>query len=193
MKMSLLAKLSDEHLPHFQKSEKKFLWLGIFFIILGCVAVGTAVLTTLISIVLLGMIFAVGGILMLIDSFSFWHKKSGYFVHLLISLLYFGIGASLIIYPAAGSISLTLILGIFYIISGVFRISFASAVQTPHWGWAWFNGFISVLIGLLILTSWPASGLFVIGLFVGIDFIFAGWAYVMASLGARRSLKKSAK
>jgi uncharacterized membrane protein HdeD (DUF308 family) len=37
-------------------------------------------------------------------------------------------------------------------------------------------------MGFLLLAQWPASGLWVIGLFVGIDLIFRGWTWIRLAL-----------
>jgi uncharacterized membrane protein HdeD (DUF308 family) len=44
------------------------------------------------------------------------------------------------------------------------------------------GGCISVLLGIALWQGWPASGLWVIGLFIGIDLVFNGWAWVMLGL-----------
>jgi uncharacterized membrane protein HdeD (DUF308 family) len=103
-------------------------------------------------------------------------------------ILYVVMGAMLIYSPILGSISLTLLLGIFYLMIGMFRLGYSWSMKSPRWGWNLFNGILCLLIGVLILASWPGSSLFIIGLFVGIDLVFAGWAYVMAALAARPSL-----
>jgi uncharacterized membrane protein HdeD (DUF308 family) len=127
-----------------------------------------------------------GGVLLL-DTFGFWWKKwSGFFLHLIVSLLYLGVGFSLLMYPVEASVSLTLFLGIFYILAGVLRIGFAATLKTPRWGWAWFNGIVTLILGVLILSNWPASGLFIIGLFVGIDLLFAGWTFLMFAWAGHR-------
>ncbi len=184
----LLTKFSEEHLPHFHKSSGKFLVIGILITLLGCIAIATAALTTFISVIFLGTVLVLASIFLLVDSITFWKKKSGFAVHLLISFLYFVAGVMLLANPLVGSLSITLLLGVVYVIAGVFRISFSSAVQTPHWGWTWFNGLITLLIGLLILMNWPASSLIVIGLFVGIDLVFIGLAYATMSLAGRKAL-----
>jgi uncharacterized membrane protein HdeD (DUF308 family) len=56
----------------------------------------------------------------------------------------------------------------------------------PEWRWLLLNGAVTLLLGFLIWKQWPFSGLWVIGLFIGIDLIFTGWAWVMLSLTARR-------
>jgi uncharacterized membrane protein HdeD (DUF308 family) len=38
----------------------------------------------------------------------------------------------------------------------------------------------------MIWRQWPVSGLWVIGLFIGIDLIFYGWSLVMLGLLAKR-------
>jgi uncharacterized membrane protein HdeD (DUF308 family) len=184
--MSMLKKFSDEHLPDFHGRKNVFLILGTLLVALGIMAISAAVFTTFLSVMLLGALLLASGVILFCDSFSFWKRKSGFLVHMLISLLYIVIGILLLTKPVMASLSLTLVLGIFYIISGIFRITFASGVQTPLWGWAWFNGLIALAIGVLIITSWPTSSFFIIGLFVGIDLVFAGIAYIMASLSGRR-------
>jgi uncharacterized membrane protein HdeD (DUF308 family) len=52
-------------------------------------------------------------------------------------------------------------------------------------GWQALDGAITLLLGLLVLAQWPVSGLWVIGLFVGIDLIFYGCAWIALALGLR--------
>src|SRR5271156_6104296 len=55
----------------------------------------------------------------------------------------------------------------------------------PGWGWQAADGIITFVLGLLVLAQWPASGLWVIGLFIGIDLIFYGGAWIALALGLR--------
>ena len=80
---------------------------------------------------------------------------------------------------------LTLVVALFLLISGLFRIVASLMLQFHDWGWVLLNGIVTLLLGLLIYKHWPADGLWVIGLFVGIDMIFNGWAWIMLSLGLR--------
>jgi uncharacterized membrane protein HdeD (DUF308 family) len=148
-------------------------------------------LTTIISMVFIGALLIVGGIVIMIDAFTFWraHAWSSFALHILIGLLYFCAGIMLIESPLAGSISLTFLLGLFYIIVGVFRIITSLSIRQPKWGWNFFSGLLALVLGTMILESWPASGLFVIGLFVGIDLLFIGFVYIMGALAARTAMK----
>jgi uncharacterized membrane protein HdeD (DUF308 family) len=74
------------------------------------------------------------------------------------------------------------------VITGVFRLTFAAALQAPRWGWGWLNGALSLGIGILIIMSWPVSSLYIIGLFIGIDLIFTGWTYIMYGMSAGKKM-----
>lgn len=162
-----------------------FLW-GVLLAALGIFAIGASVLTTIITVIILGCLLLISGVIVILDAFSFWRGKGGsFFLHFLMGILYLIAGGILIKNPLEGSLSLTLLLGMFYLILGAFRISYHMTMQMVSWGWGLFNGVITLLIGLLILANWPASSLFIIGLFVGIDLFFCGLAYIMAALGAR--------
>jgi uncharacterized membrane protein HdeD (DUF308 family) len=58
-------------------------------------------------------------------------------------------------------------------------------ISLPDWGWHVLNGIITLGLGVLVLAQWPVSGLWVIGLFVGIDLIFYGAAWIVLALGLR--------
>lgn len=161
------------------------LW-GIVLIVLGCAAISAATLTTILSVIFLGVLIFIAGIVMLIDSFkSWWGRWGGFLLHLIISLFYIAVGAMLVKNPVSASISLTLLLGSFYLIIGFFRIIYSFSFLLPQWGLNLLSGIISLVLGALILANWPASSLFVIGLFIGIDLLVVGFTYVIVSLSIR--------
>lgn len=168
-----------------------FLW-GITLIILGIAAIYFSAFTTVVSVVFLGVLLAVAGGLVIFDSFQFWWGKwSGFAAHFIIGLLYTVVGFTLIQQPIAGSISLTLLLGIFYIFLGIFRLVYPLSLNLPQKGWRLFNGIITLLLGIFIIIKWPASSLFIIGLFIGVDLLFSGWVYTSAALAAKLTLNKN--
>ena len=107
-------------------------------------------------------------------------------MHLLLGALYFIVGIMLISHPVEGSYSLTLLLGVFYMLVGVTRIIYSISTRLGRWQWSFFNGLLSLVLGILITTHLPTAGLFVIGLFIGIDLIFSGWTYISAALFAKK-------
>lgn len=162
-----------------------FLWLGIFLIILGSAAIIFSVFTTLFTIVILGTVLLIGGVAQV--AHSFWTPNwSGFFISLLLGVLYLVIGFLTIANPALAAASLTLLIAAFFFVGGLFRMIASVAVRFDHWGWVFVNGLISFLLGYLIFAQWPISGLWVIGLFIGIDLLLIGWAWTILALSARK-------
>jgi uncharacterized membrane protein HdeD (DUF308 family) len=174
------------YMSAFAKNSGLFLFWGVLLAILGVVAIGAATFTTMLSVVILGFLIFFSGCVMLADTFTFWRgKASSFLIHLLMALLYTIVGLVLISNPVEGSISLTFVIGIFFVFAGIYRLLFSSLIQMPRWGWIFVNGLITLALGVLILNSWPESSMWIIGLFVGIDLFFVGWFYIMAALAAR--------
>ena len=184
--MGAIFKSSNFVISDYSKHWVKFYCWGILLIVLGLLAVYSSVVTTLVTVLAIGMLLFASGMVVILDTFTFWwRRKSGFFVHLIVGLLYAAVGLILIMNPQQASISLTLALAILYIVVGTFRTAFSASMQLPRWGWGVFSGLLTLILGVLILAQWPVSGLFVIGLFVGIDLIFLGWYYITAASASR--------
>ena len=163
-----------------------FLAMGIFMVIIGTLALGSSVAVTLFSMIFLGWLMIIAGVVEAIH--AFWKKAwGGLFLHLLLGVLYVVVGFMVLANPGASAISLTLIMALFFILIGIYRIILAGMMRFPHWGWVLFNGIITFILGIIIWQQWPVSGLWVIGLFIGIDLIISGWAWIMLSFAAHRA------
>ncbi|MGA8571444.1 MAG: HdeD family acid-resistance protein [Desulfobaccales bacterium] len=167
-----------------QKNWGWLLALGIISIVLGILALGSSVFFTIASMIFFGWILLIMGILELV--YSFWQRHwGGFFLHLLNGILASVVGVIMIGNPAASALFLTLMLAMFFMVAGLFRIITSLAMRFPSWGWRLFNGIISLLLGILLWVQWPWSGLWAIGMFIGVDLIFSGWGSVMLALAAR--------
>jgi uncharacterized membrane protein HdeD (DUF308 family) len=159
--------------------------LGILMIILGVLAIAAPYGATLAVQFALGWILVIGGIAEAIHAFMAkgW---GGFVLELLSAILYVVVGVLLLTNPVGGALALTIVLAVFLIVEGIFKILMAFRVR-DHGGWGWLlaSGILSVLLGVLIWAEWPYSGLWVIGLLVGIQLVFTGWSLVMLSLAAR--------
>ncbi len=168
-----------------------FLVLGILLVILGTTAVALSYTTTLVSIFFIGALLLISGIATII--YSLWAKDwSGFFISLLLGLLYAVTGYIFLHKPIQAASALTLIIGSLFLVGGIFKIITSLFVRFEQWGWIFFSGIISTLLGFLILQDWPEASLWVIGLFVGIDLIVYGWTWIILALAARNiSLPKT--
>jgi uncharacterized membrane protein HdeD (DUF308 family) len=165
-----------------------FLVLGIAMAVIGTFAITWACVTTVTVAAtwLFGFLLIAGGIAEIVNSF-YAGRWSGTLLHLLIGVLYAVVGLMIVDQPEGSAIKLTLIIAIFLIVSGLFRIVFAISERFTGWGWVLLNGAVTLFLGMLIYKEWPSSGLWVIGLFVGIDLIFNGWSWIILSLGLRQA------
>jgi uncharacterized membrane protein HdeD (DUF308 family) len=173
-----------------QAISKRWIW----FLLLGLlmVGVGTATISwsclvtiTVLATSLLGFVMLGVGIGEILSSFTA-SRWSGTMLHILLGCLYGVAGFVIIDQPAASAIQLTLVAAIFLMVSGAARIVSAVVERFTGWGWVFLNGLISLGLGISIYKQWPVSGLWVIGMFLGIEMIFNGWAWIMLALGLRR-------
>lgn len=163
-----------------------FLLLGIALVVVGTIALGSPLIVSTVTVTLFGFLLLAGGVMQIIG--SIWAGKwQGLLLHLMVGVLYAVTGYVIVEAPLEATVQLTLVVALFLLISGLFRIVAAFTVRFHDWGWVLLNGVITLLLGLMILKQWPASGLWVIGMFVGIDMIFNGWSWIMLSLGLRAS------
>jgi uncharacterized membrane protein HdeD (DUF308 family) len=170
-----------------------FVGLGIAMVVLGTFAISWACIAeiTVAATWLVGFLMIAGGIAEIVNSF-YAGRWSGTLMHMLIGVLYAIVGLIIVDQPENAAVQLTLIIAIFLVISGVFRIVFAISERFTGWGWVLLNGAVTLFLGILIYKQWPASGLWVIGLFIGIDLIFNGWSWIMLALGLRLVPKQAA-
>ena len=161
-----------------------FLALGIALIVVGVCAIGSAFLATLSTVMMFGILVLAGGGVEIVSSFSARHW-GGFFLHLLAGILYMVIGFLMVTRPLAAAAGLTLMLAALFFVGGVFRIVAALANRFHGWGWVLLNGVVTVILGVMIWQEWPEASFWVIGLFLGIDLVFAGVSWVMLGLAAR--------
>lgn len=160
------------------------LGLGILLIIAGTMAIFSSFVATMATVTVLGCVFLAGAVIELVHAFRAG-RWSGFFLNLLAGILYGVAGVLLVTNPMASAVSLTLFLSMLFIVIGIFRIVTAFALHHPSWGWTLFNGIVSVALGAMIWARWPAASLWFIGLFVGIELLFTGWALVMLATALR--------
>ena len=150
--------------------------LGLVLIFAGLFVLGDVALATLISTMFIGATALIAGGFEIIH--AFWTKGWGGFLwQLLLGALYVAAGIVMLSQPVSGALILTYVLGLLLAISGVVRI----VISLGHWkggGWIMLvSGIFGVLAGLVILTGFPMTGLWVLGLVLGVDLIMHGVAW----------------
>jgi uncharacterized membrane protein HdeD (DUF308 family) len=175
------AASADSTLLPARKHWALLLTLGILMIILGTIGLFQPIAYTLATVILFGALLLVSGGAGIATAFKLDDWK-GKLAAIILSILYIGAGALMLLHPVIGALSLTVVVGAFLLASGVIKIWIgATHREQSSWGWGWVvaSGLLSVLLGILIYAQFPGSGLWVLGLFLAIELLFDGWGLVM--------------
>ena len=151
-----------------------FVFEGIAITILGLLAIALPAMFTLGISLLIGAILIVSGIFEAARAFQ-TQGIPGFIFSLLTGLIYFVIGFLLLSSPVRGALALTLLLTAYFILSGIAKIAWGIKLH-PLAGWVWLvlSGIVALVMAGIIISGWPQTALWVIGLLVGIDLVFFG-------------------
>jgi uncharacterized membrane protein HdeD (DUF308 family) len=152
------------------------MFLGVLLTLAGVVVLGTAVFSTILTAAFIGWLALIGGVIQFITSFF----QAGHrFRNALLGILYAILGVGIIAYPLSSLAVLTLALAVLLTITGLIRLLAATTSVSPTKGLDIFSGLVTLILGVLIWIGWPASSLYVLGLFLGIDLLVAGIALMV--------------
>lgn len=148
--------------------------IGALLTIAGLLAMGAAFTATWATVFLFGILLLVAGVGQLFYAAQSQGSPSFSF-HLLAGIVYTLVGAVLMFDPVRGAVGLTLLLALFLVIAGAFRVALSFQMVLPQIRTLLLvGGLLSIVLGVLIGAQWPWSGTWVIGLFVGIEMLIAG-------------------
>jgi uncharacterized membrane protein HdeD (DUF308 family) len=162
-------------------------WLllfGIILILMGIFAFAEPWFFSTAYVLWLGCLLIIAGILSILQALQ-TRAWGGFFLALFTAILDLVIGVLMVTYPGDATVIMTLLLAAFFLVGGFFRIFFALAARFPGWGWSVLSGIIAVILGAMIWNRWPWSSVWVIGVFLGVELFFRGWALIMLALTAR--------
>src|ERR1700731_4252935 len=130
------------------------LLLGIIMVVLGTIALFIMPAATLGTVLVLGWLLIVSGIVEMFHAFRV-RRWGGLFLHLIGGILGVLIGLLVITHPLVGAMAWTLLFASFFTVIGLFRLITAIRLKFPGWGWAVFDGAITLGLGILLWAQWP--------------------------------------
>ncbi len=150
------------------------LLLGIVQVIGGFIALAVPVAASLAAAIVFGAVLVVAGVFQLAHAFRVRTWK-GVVLQSLGGLLYIGAGLLALLFPLTGALTLTIVVGALLVADGFVRSMLAYRLR-PLDGWGWFlaAGVASTVVGIVLLVGWPLTGLWAIGLLLGVNLIFSG-------------------
>lgn len=172
----------NEALNEALKKGRRWLMVsGVLAVIAGFVAIVVPAVATVTVAIFIGWLLLFGGIVLLIDAFAV--RDAGRIVlRVLLALIAGAAGLGLLLAPLHGTYTLTVLLVMWFALTGVIRIGVAVAERgQPGAGWIAVNGVVTLLLAILIGAHLPSSADWAIGLLVGIDFLFYGFGAIAAA------------
>jgi uncharacterized membrane protein HdeD (DUF308 family) len=173
--MNDINKLGRTEMFVARQASKASIAFGAVLSVLGIFAVLAPLFTGVAVTVLVGILLLVAGIVEIVFAF-----KAGSFGKGVLRFLFGGLGvlAGVIIMATPGTslVVLAYVLAVFFVAGGLLDIVLSLKVRPEEgWGWMLFSGIVSVVLGGLIIGQWPVSGVWAVGLYVGIRMVMHGW------------------
>ncbi|WP_022720794.1 HdeD family acid-resistance protein [Rhodopseudomonas sp. B29] len=168
---------------------KAYLFEGVLFLIFGLAAIVLPPVAGIAITILLGWLFLMTGIAGL--AFSFWARSGpGFWWSLISAVLALFAGVVLIARPVQSLETLTLLIGVYFLAEGVATIMYAlqhRGQSSQRWGWVLFSGVLDIFVAFIIISGWPGTAGWALGLLVGINLVFGGSSLIALALSARNA------
>jgi uncharacterized membrane protein HdeD (DUF308 family) len=184
-----IAKLQSDVSAAVKAHWKAFLFEGIVLAVLGLAAMIVPPLASLAVTIFLGWMFLISGVAGLIV--TFWARQMpGFWWSLFSAALAVLAGIILLARPVQGILTLTIVVGAYFLAEGVATIMYALEHRrelSERWSWLLVAGLMDILIAFMIIAGLPGSAEWAIGLLVGINLVLGGASLVGMALAARKS------
>ncbi|WP_375160219.1 HdeD family acid-resistance protein [Bradyrhizobium sp. RDT46] len=168
---------------------KAFLFEGILLAVLGVAALILPPLASLAIAIFLGWMFLISGIGGLIV--TYWARNTpGFWWSLISAALAVLTGILLLARPVQAVLTLTIVLGAYFLAEGVATIMYALEHRrelSSRWSWLLISGVVDIAISFMVITGLPSSAEWAIGILVGINLLFGGASLIGMALAARKS------
>ena len=162
-----------------------FLFEGILLSALGVIAVLVPAIASIAATLFFGWILLFSGILGLFTTLR-GRQLPGFWWSLLSALIAIVAGVLLLGWPVQGLFSLTSVLIAFLLVEGTVSIFYALEHRTGpvRWGYMLASGVIDLVLGLILFAGLPGTAVWALGLLIGINLFFGGWALILMALSA---------
>ncbi|KRP92470.1 HdeD family acid-resistance protein [Bradyrhizobium yuanmingense] len=181
------ARLQSEMNQAVKAHWKAFLFEGILLAVLGIAALVVPPLASLATAIFLGWMFLIGGIGGLIA--TYWARSTpGFWWSLISAALAVLTGLLLLARPMQAVLTLTIVLGAYFLAEGVATIMYALEHRrelSGRWSWLLISGLVDIAISFMVITGLPSSAEWAIGVLVGINLLFGGATLIGMALAAR--------
>jgi uncharacterized membrane protein HdeD (DUF308 family) len=178
--------------PEAKKATGWLIALSIVMILTGIVAIAMPGISSVTFTLILGWLLLFNGIVRIVNSFRSKPIR-GFWLSLIVGILYTISGVIVIANPIGAVLTLTWLFGFLLIFEGIVTIISAFVNKTGR-SLAWLlglDGVITLILGILVLSQWPQSAIWLIGLYIGISILMSGISLLVISLATRKAVKET--
>lgn len=172
--------MNPEPNSHPPFSSRGLTWTGAAFLALGLAAIAlpawaTVAVEQLVAALLLVWGAAGIGFALSMRPAAEWRMTAAIFAGVLV------LGAIFLIFPRDGIETMTILLVAVFLIEGIatVTIGFGMRAVLPNWSFLVVSGLASLGLGVLILTGWPGTAAWTLGLLTGINFLSNGVTLIL--------------
>ena len=160
---------------------------GIVLMALGLAMLMLPKITSLTFGLMLCIAFIIYGAYKTINSILTRHYSRHFLLNVIIGLLLICIGVILLMAPMFNLVLITAAVGVYFLLESISSVAFG--IQTrqtlPFW---WINLILAGLqfiLGIMIILGLPGTALWVVGILAGINFLFAGMAFISMFIASK--------
>ena len=165
------------------------MWTGIALIVFGAIAVALPAIAGELAVMVIGAVVLVSGITQFVQGLreqTWSHKLLSMVLGIITALC----GGAILAHPLVGMVVLTLVLVVMFVIEGIWKIVVSFSFRpAPGWLALLFSGILGFLLGFMIWKQWPLSGLWAIGILIGVDLLVTGCSMVTLALTIKQAKK----
>ena len=160
--------------------------LSVLMIVAGLLAISAPMIAGVAVTAIVAWLLIFSGLLHL--AFA-WRagRAGGVLWEILLGIVYGAIGLYMLVSPVAGLASLTLAIAAYLLVEGILELVLSFQLRpAPGTGWLLFDGIVTLVLAVMIWSTWPSSAAWVVGTLVGISMFFSGITRLMFSVAVRR-------
>jgi uncharacterized membrane protein HdeD (DUF308 family) len=164
-----------------------FLLQGVIIMLLGILAILWPQISTIAVDIYIGWLFLFSGLVGLVTLFVVPNMPA-FLWSLLTAALSLFVGVLLLWHPSEGAVSLTLVLVAFFVVEGIFQIAAAIRYREAlpvAWGWMMLSGIADLFLAAVIISGWPGTASWALGLIVGANLVTSGLAITVMGIAGR--------
>ena len=161
----------------------KVLWiiLGVISILAGVLALANPMAATLAAEQIAGWGFLIVGVLQIFLAF----RAEGWGARIwaiLVAIAFILLGIALLGNPLEGIVTLTVLAGILFMATGIFRVIMSISLRDTGAFWlVLLSGLLAILLAVMIFGNFPASVVTLLGVLLAIELISNGVSMIALS------------